>query len=57
MANKDEENIFSTQSLSVFCKGGDNTLGHPGVYLNFGDKTQISCPYCSQRFKLEINEE
>ena len=40
--------VVATQTVS--CDGGDGPLGHPAVYLNFGDKTKIVCPYCSRAF-------
>ena len=30
----------------ISCSGGDDNLGHPAVYYNFGDKKQITCQYC-----------
>jgi uncharacterized Zn-finger protein len=42
MANKDNK---------VSCDGDKGTLGHPKVYLNFGDKKEIDCPYCGKKFK------
>ena len=32
------------------CDGGGGALGHPRVYLTFGPKNQVYCPYCSKRF-------
>jgi uncharacterized Zn-finger protein len=40
--------VVATQTVS--CDGGDGPLGHPAVYLNFGDKTKVVCPYCSRAF-------
>ena len=36
----------------VRCDGGGGALGHPAVYLNLGDESEIACPYCSRRFVL-----
>lgn len=36
----------------VACDGGGGALGHPMIYLSFGDKRDITCPYCSRHFKL-----
>tara|TARA_B100001971_G_C17742971_1_gene311582 strand:- start:48 stop:233 length:186 start_codon:yes stop_codon:yes gene_type:complete len=30
----------------ICCAGGDEFLGHPAVYYNFGNKKQITCQYC-----------
>jgi uncharacterized Zn-finger protein len=37
----------------VACDGGNLALGHPRVYLNMGEKTQIDCPYCGRRYRLK----
>ncbi len=34
---------------TVCCDGG-GPLGHPAVYLNFGEKTELVCPYCSRHY-------
>ena len=39
-------------SPNVACDGGGGPLGHPKVYLNMGDETEIVCPYCSRRYVL-----
>ena len=36
----------------VRCDGGGGALGHPAVYLHFGDEQEVVCPYCSRRFAL-----
>ena len=28
--------------------------GHPGVYLNLGDKKEIDCPYCGAVYKKSL---
>jgi len=37
----------------VACDGGNGPLGHPRVYLNMGEKTQVDCPYCGRLYKLK----
>ncbi len=37
----------------VACDGGNLALGHPRVYLNMGEKTEIDCPYCGRRYRLK----
>ena len=37
----------------VKCDGGNGPLGHPTVYLNMGEKTQVDCPYCGRLYKLK----
>jgi uncharacterized Zn-finger protein len=41
------ENKTTTLSV-VCCDGGAN--GHPAVYLNFGRRNSLQCPYCSRTF-------
>ena len=43
-------------SSRAFCDGGNNSLGHPGVYIKIGLTEVIACPYCGQQFAI-INEE
>jgi uncharacterized Zn-finger protein len=53
---KNEQSIkIYVDSPEVFCDGGPGELGHPGVYLNIGEQSQITCPYCSQIFALNDN--
>jgi uncharacterized Zn-finger protein len=35
---------------SVVCDGGNDSLGHPRVFLAIGLSGQVECPYCSRRF-------
>ena len=44
--------IIIVESDTVACDGGNGGLGHPLVYLPFGDKAEIQCPYCSRIFRL-----
>ena len=39
-------------SKTVGCDGGGGALGHPHVYLEMGDNSEITCPYCSRHFVL-----
>ena len=41
----------------VSCDGGGGALGHPRVFLEMGDKTEIECPYCSRHFVLAEDAE
>ena len=45
--------IEYTNSKKLSCNGPDGPLGHPKVYLDMGDKNQITCPYCSKLFILK----
>jgi len=35
----------------VVCDGGMGALGHPKVYLPFGNKSEVICYYCGKRFE------
>ena len=35
----------------VVCDGGAGELGHPKVYLPFGNKSEVICYYCGRRFE------
>lgn len=39
-------------TATVACDGGVGPLGHPRVFLHFGDKSEVVCPYCSRGYKL-----
>lgn len=46
------ETIYvKTRYLS--CDGGEGALGHPRVYLNMGEDTQVECGYCDRLFILD----
>lgn len=36
----------------VACDGGDGALGHPTIYLEMGEKEDVTCPYCGRLFVL-----
>ena len=41
-----------TDATSVCCRGGSGALGHPAVYLYFGENVQeVTCYYCGRVFK------
>ncbi len=47
--------IVKTENKRVVCDGGGGALGHPMVYLQMGEASEIICPYCSRQFQLEKN--
>lgn len=55
MSNTPE--IIEAASKRVACDGGGGALGHPKVYLEMGEATEIVCPYCSRRFVLKEGAE
>ena len=48
----DPEQPIAIETRTLCCDGGGGPLGHPAVYLTFGDKAEIVCPYCSRTFVL-----
>ena len=34
------------------CDGGAGQLGHPRIFLTFDHGAEVTCPYCSQVFRL-----
>ena len=45
--------IIETGTTRVACNGGGGPLGHPNVWLEMGEATQVQCPYCSRLFVLK----
>ena len=43
---------IEVKSREIACDGGEGVLGHPLVFLNMGQKTEIDCPYCGRKFVL-----
>ena len=37
----------------VTCDGGKGSLGHPRVFLEMGEDTEVTCPYCDRLFVLD----
>jgi len=44
------DEIVTTSVVS--CDGGGGAMGHPKVFLTFNHATELTCPYCSQIFRL-----
>lgn len=42
--------IVFVDSKKVSCDGTKGISSHPLVYLNMGNKDNITCPYCSKFF-------
>ncbi|WP_428245864.1 zinc-finger domain-containing protein [Ferrovibrio sp.] len=40
-------------STRIACDGDGGALGHPRIYLNMGEKSEIDCPYCGRRYVLK----
>ncbi len=43
---------IEVETKRVGCDGG-GALGHPLIYLEMGEKTEVVCPYCSRTYKLK----
>jgi uncharacterized Zn-finger protein len=46
------DDIIEVNAKRVACDGGGGALGHPKVYLEMGEKSEITCPYCSRHYVL-----
>ena len=53
MENKSTISAKRTQEDydEAVCDGGGGVLGHPKVYLPFGNKSEVTCYYCGKRFE------
>lgn len=54
MAHTHADIIIAT-SKRVKCDGGGGALGHPLVWLDMGEDTQVRCKYCDRIFQLDPN--
>ncbi len=52
MNNKILDDVVYTTKDKIGCDGGTDA-GHPLVYLTFGNKKVIVCPYCSKKYVLK----
>ena len=45
----------SREALPLACPGDDRTLWsmHPRVWLPLGQVSEVTCPYCSTKYRLE----
>ncbi len=43
--------VTEVDTPRVVCDGGGK-LGHPKVYMEFGNEDTVDCPYCGHRFVL-----
>ena len=56
MEKKVSEEKYFVGSSSVFCDGGPDMFGHPGVYLDVRGTACTTCPYCSRQFFYEHDQ-
>ena len=45
------ESLRYIEGDSVYCQGKDSHDSHPLIYLDLSSGNEVSCPYCSQKFK------
>jgi uncharacterized Zn-finger protein len=44
--------VIVVDKRRISCDGGGGALGHPRVYLEMGQGTEVECPYCDRKFVL-----
>ncbi len=44
------EESIEVKTKRVACDGGGGSLGHPKVYLEMGNASEVTCPYCSRHY-------
>ena len=44
--------VITVHKRRVACDGVDGALGHPRVFLDMGQGTEVECPYCDRKFVL-----
>jgi uncharacterized Zn-finger protein len=44
--------VIVVDKRRVKCDGGEGPLGHPRVFLEMGQGTEVECPYCDRKFVL-----
>ena len=49
-AQSASEESIEVQTKRVVCDGGGGSLGHPKVYLEMGNASEVTCPYCSRHY-------
>lgn len=49
------DDVVIVTRTRLACDGGGGALGHPKVWLDMGQDTQVACKYCDRLFKLDPN--
>ena len=44
--------VITVNKRRVACDGVGGALGHPRVFLDMGQGTEVECPYCDRKFVL-----
>ncbi|MEM8844006.1 MAG: zinc-finger domain-containing protein [Pseudomonadota bacterium] len=51
MSQTNKQTIYvEPGETTVCCRGGEGALGHPAIYLYFGDQKSVKCYYCGKEF-------
>ena len=45
--------VYEVETKKIACDGGGGPLGHPKIYLEMGENSKITCPYCSRQFHFK----
>jgi uncharacterized Zn-finger protein len=51
-AAQNNDHIVVTKTR-IACDGGGGALGHPKVWMDMGQDTQVKCKYCDRVFVLD----
>lgn len=49
------EIIIKKTDLPLSCPIKQTWDGHPKIYLDIKEKKQIVCPYCGNKYKLQLD--
>ena len=47
----------ASNTETICCDGGQDSLGHPAVYYNFDNSNQVICSYCGKKYIKEKKEQ
>lgn len=47
------QDAIIVSSTRISCDGGGGALGHPKVWMDMGQDTEVECKYCDQLFRLD----
>ena len=55
MSNHDQQNAdrVIVTSTRISCDGGGGALGHPKIWMDMGQATEVKCKYCDRVFVLD----
>ena len=53
MSNNTQSEVVIVTKRRVSCDGGGGALGHPKVFMDMGQGTEVECKYCDRIFRLD----